>query len=900
MNIPLSRHRLALACCAALFAPFAAQAQDASTTQDAQTLDTVVVTGIRGSIATSVETKNEATSIVEAISAEDLGKLPDISIADAISRLPGLTAQRLDGRGQVIHIRGFSEQFAGTLLNGREQVTTGDNRGVELDQYPAELLSGVTVYKTPDASLVGQGISGTIDMQTIRPLSYGQRRTVLSAQGEYNSLGRLTEGGNDKGYRVSASYVDQFANDTFGLAIGVARMDAPFQEKHYKSWWWADTAAWGSPQPGVPGGAIALQGAEGWVKSRDAVRDGAVAVLEFKPNDTWHSVLDLYASRFDQEELMRGAMWTNDPWWNGGVVSYSNAQTTSFNGYPVVTGGTLHGIEPVVRNDSNLRETRLFSAGWNNAFRIGDLWTLSTDISYSRARVEDSKFETYAGMTGGLDVDFNVPLSHGYGYYDLPDLSDPGAVYLRDAQGWGHDGRLEDTHQKDTLRAFRVAVNREVPSSDFLRSWDLGFHYGKRTKDKSAEVYFTDLPGRTPTLVDGSLLLGPTSLRFAGMGDVLSFDPRRLLSTYYDVYLSESNDDLQKDARVVEELRTFYFKANLDIDVSDNVRLRGNAGVQYVRTDQTSAGVVISGSELAPGTQGASYGDILPSLNLVADFGNGWNLRFGAARELMRPRINDMIARANVWVDQMTGQWRGNGGNPKLEPYRANAYDISVEKYFGNASYVALAVFYKDMDTYIYTQDIPWDFSGYDYEGDVPPVSNWGVFSAPANGSGGYMRGVEFATALGGELIHDALDGFGLLLNASYTESSMDPGGGSRDTFPGLSKIVANATLYYEKHGFSARVSQRFRDPYRGEYGSIFGQRTYRHTSHERVLDLQVGYDFPESSALSGLSLLLQVNNLNNEPFRTVVSDSNGYGLFFPEEYTEYGRQYLLGVRYSF
>src|SRR5690606_7602047 len=147
---------------------------------------------------------------------------------------------------------------------------------------------------------------------------------------------------------------------------GVARMDAPFQEKHYKSWWWADTAAWGSPQPGVPGGAIAQQGAEGWVRSRDAVRDGAAAELELKPNDTWHSVLDLYASRFDQEELMRGAMWTNDPWWNGGVVSYSNAQTTGFNGYPVVTGGTLHGIEPVVRNDSNLRETRLFSAGWNN------------------------------------------------------------------------------------------------------------------------------------------------------------------------------------------------------------------------------------------------------------------------------------------------------------------------------------------------------------------------------------------------------------------------------------------------------------------------------------------------------------------------------------------------------
>lgn len=910
----LRKRALVAACSAALFASFAIQAQEApadqATTTDAQkksveTLDTVKVTGIRAAIASAVETKSESTSIVEAVSAEDIGKLPDISIADSISRLPGLTMQRVDGRAQVIHIRGMSEQFAGTLLNGREQVTTGDNRGVEFDQYPAELINGVTVYKTPDASLVGQGLSGTVNMQTVRPLDFSERRIVFSGQGESNSLGDLTAGGDDKGYRLSASYIDQFADDTVGLAVGVARMNSPFQEKHYKSWWWANTDMWGTPQDGKPADAIALQGAEGWVKSRDMTRDGVMAVLEFKPNDTWHSVIDAYHSKFDQDEWMRGAMWTNDPWWNGGAADYSNVGTTNYHGTPVVTSGTLSGIQPAVRNDNNKRTSKLDSFGWNNEFKIGNTWTLTADASYSRAKVEESKLETYAGMLGGIAADFRIPLSPGYAYYGLPDLADPTNVYLRDPQGWGHDGRMENSRQKDELKAVRLSVNKVVESSDFLRSWDAGVNYSKRTKSKSADVFFADLPDREPTLVDSSLLQSPTDLGFAGMGRVLTYDPRALLSRYYNVYLSESNDDLQKDAITEEKIKTFYFKANLDIDVTDTVRLRGNAGVQYIRTEQTSEGVYFDPTGIHVGKAGASYGDILPSLNLVFDFGNGWNVRFGAAKELMRPRINDMGAYASVGLsDGSTGPrvWSGNGGNPALEPYRANSVDLSIEKYFGTASYIALAGFYKDLDSYIYTRTIPWNFAGYDYEG-APPSSDWGEFSTPANGTGGYMRGLEFSAVLGGDLISPSLDGFGLLVNASYTDSSIDPDGpdlgSSTDTFPGLSKIVANATVYYEKHGFSARISQRYRDKYRGEYSSLFGQRVYRYTLSERTVDLQLGYDFPESSKLGGLSLLFQVNNVNNEPFRTEVSSGTHPDLFFPEEYTEYGRQYMLGFRYK-
>ena len=341
-------HRLAQACGVALLVlALPVMAQDADkATQDPTNLDAVQVTGIRGSIATAVEAKNESTSIVEVVSAEDIGKLPDISIADSISRLPGLTMQRVDGRAQVIHIRGMSEQFGGTLLNGREQVSTGGSRGVELDQYPAELINGVMVYKTPDASLVGQGLSGTIDMQSIRPLEFGKRRVTVSGQGEYNSLGKLIDGSSDTGYRASASYVDQFANDTIGVAIGVARMSSPFQEQQEKAWWWGNPDGWDAPQAGKPVDAVARQAGEATLRAREITRDGVMGVFEFKPNENFHSILDVYHSKFDQDENQTSIMWNNDPWWsaNGNGVSYQNVGTTTVDGVPVVTSGTLKGV----------------------------------------------------------------------------------------------------------------------------------------------------------------------------------------------------------------------------------------------------------------------------------------------------------------------------------------------------------------------------------------------------------------------------------------------------------------------------------------------------------------------------------------------------------------------------
>ena len=235
----------------------ATTATDTAPANDATELDTVVVTGIRRGIESAISVKRESTSIVEAVSAEDIGKLPDVSIGESIGRLPGLAAQRVAGRAQVISVRGLSPDFSTTTLNGREMVSTGDNRSVEFDQYPSELVAGVTVYKTPDAGLIGQGLSGTIDMQTVRPLSFDAPVGTVGVRGQRNSLGAAADS-SAYGERINASYITQNAARTFGFSIGYSHTTTPIQENQvglYEPW----QAIGDNWRPGLPAGTPGRQ-----------------------------------------------------------------------------------------------------------------------------------------------------------------------------------------------------------------------------------------------------------------------------------------------------------------------------------------------------------------------------------------------------------------------------------------------------------------------------------------------------------------------------------------------------------------------------------------------------------------------------------------------------------------
>lgn len=887
------------AACAMLLLTAGAHAQQTAAKDD-PAVQTVVVSGLRGSIESSIAIKRDSDSIVEAVTAEDIGKLPDVSIAESISRLAGLTAQRVEGRAQVISIRGLAPDFAGTLMNGRELVSTSNNRGAEYDQYPSELINGVTVYKTPDASLMGQGLSGTVDLQTVRPLDRRGRTIAINLRGEKNSNGALNSNSSDKGKRFSISYVDQFLDNTVGVAIGFAHLDAPGQQREYKSWWWGN-------ENNLPAGnadVVALKGAEVTASSREQVRDGIMAVIDFKPSKSYRTALDLYYSQFDQKTTMRGMMWNSHQW---SSVAYKNPVIETIGGTKLLTGGALVNLEPIARNDYNERKDDVFAIGWNNRIKA-DKWAFDGDLSYSAAKRKEQVLETYAGLgpanAGITDNNFQFQIPVGAGlprFTPSVDYTDAGKIKLTDVGGWGKDADMHRPLVEDKLGAIKLSAKRDLDG--IFRSIETGFSYSRREKDhEDINNYYFLKNNRAPASVSSDLLQPSTSLAFAGIPAVLSYDTMAVLAKYYDQQPARPDDAALQNWSVTEKQATAYAKLGIDADLG-HIPLRGNLGLQMIRIDQESEGVAVAGTTLKPIMGGAKYDDVLPSVNMNFDLSHylrSTSLRFGAAKTLARPRMSDMRAGASGGVSSTTFMWNGSGGNPKLEPWRANSFDLSLENYFGKRSYIAGAAFYKKLKNYIYNQQTAFDFTGFPNPSATVPLTNIGTLNTPANGTGGMVRGLELSGSFEGGMLTSVLDGFGVLASASVTESSIHPNGpGTKEKLPGLSGTVSNVTLFYEKHGFSARVSQRYRSAYRGEVTGLFAQRAFSEILPEKQIDFQTGYSFDDGGRFKGLSVLLQVNNLNNEPYQTKQGDPFSGGSYAPERYTTYGRQVLLGLSYK-
>jgi TonB-dependent receptor len=906
--------------------------QRAANPDAASNLDAIVVTGIQGSIQSAIKAKLNSDNIIEAISAEDIGKLPDSSIAESLARLSGLATQRVDGRANQISIRGTSPDFAGTLLNGREQATIGENRGVDYDQYPSELISGAVVYKTPDASLIGQGLSGTVDLHTIKPLDLPNRAFAANLRGESTTNGSLNHGSGvgDAGHRASFSYIDQYFDHTLGLAVGFAQLDSPIQEKQYQAWWWSNNngpngaeGQWGAAHtPGLPDDVLSQEGAQLRAKSENQLRNGLMTVLEWAPDDHYHSTLDLYYSTFDQKTYLNGAQWSSSPYDN---VAYANVGTTPAQPYPIVTSGHIDGLKTVLQNEYTKERDKLFSVGWNNQYDFGNGWNATADLSYSSAKKHLHDAYLFAGLPGQATSSTDFQTRRDEGFPDFSpgtDWSDTSAVNFTDPNNYGYDGREEYDKQKDTIKAFRLEVSH--PVGWIFSDFNFGVNYSDREKTKQADVLFAWLNGNGSTSadylpgfatpIDPSSLRGITDLGFGGIPAIVNYNVLRALDNQYYETDRNTQGDWSRNYTVREKVPVVYLKFNIDTMLGD-VPLRGNMGVQVVRTIQSSDALQTNGDTLVGKiSDGTNYTKALPSLNLVAEVADKQFLRFGLAKTMARGRIDDEKVATSAGVALVTdgpaaGQvlWAGSGGNPKLKPYIAVGADLSWEKYFGTASYVAAAVFNKNLLNYIYNETtLNYDFSR--YTNDTPtltPTSTIGSFTRPENGTGGRMQGLELSGVFEGNLLTHALDGFGVQGNFSLTNSSLPVSAvstipGSPSTLPGLSRKVANLAVFYEKHGWSARIAERYRSSFTGEAVALFDQLGYQKILADKQTDLQLGYTFDEGR-WSGLSVLLQVNNVTNSPLKTqqISALPNNLQIGRPLEYDTYGRTVMFGVNYK-
>ncbi len=875
-------------------------------------LDKVQVTGLRRAIEGAISVKRDSTSIVEAISAEDIGRLPDVSIAESLARLPGLAAQRVAGRAQVISVRGLSPDFSTTLLNGREVVSTGDNRSVEFDQYPSELVSGVTVYKTPDAGLVGQGLSGTVDMQTARPLSYNERVIAIGGRYQRNSLGKAANV-DPYGNRFNVSYIDQFADRTIGLTIGYAHTDMPIQENQvglYEPWQQVNAQR---QRPGVADGVYFSDGIKALRRTGNQKRDGVMATLQYRPSNAWTSTLDAFhteAEQIDTANQFELNLSNN----NGGYTPGLNISNVRVNDRNTFVGGDASGVYPLVRGMYNKREDKIDAFGWNNEITAGSV-KIVADLNYSKATRDELNLENNlqrAPMpqldTVGVSVVGNgfSQLSPGMNYSNPDELFLTNTIY---GSGYGKVPRVEDA-----LKGARLQASFPMPEAlSWFSDLDVGVNYANREKQKTQPEGNITLGAQGEATVAADLQYAPVNLGFAGLGSLPAWNVPATVARYMLFNPSDDASFLVSKAWTVEEkITTAWLRANINTEWGE-VGVRGNIGVQLQSADQSSQANYWdasqpAGSEVRPIDDGKTYRDWLPSLNLAFQFPYEQTLRFAMAKQVARPRVDQLRASLEFGVDTSTGRPGASGGNPMLDPWRANALDISYEKYFADRAYVAAAFFYKDLKSYIYTQSRDnYDFSalvaGYVPSPGSAPVLTTGTFSAPFNGKGGTLRGVELTASLPLELIFAPLEGFGIQASATFNDSDVkirDPEsassvGDGEISLPGLSKRVYNLTAYYEHKGFEARVSQRRRSDFIGEIGNFNGNRTLRYVVGENITDAQISYNFSEASSLSGLTLLLQASNLSNSPYRTYAETKDR-----PLEYIEWGRTIVLGVNYKF
>ncbi len=884
--------------------------------------DEIVVTGIRGSIENSLNEKKNAAGIVEAISSEDIGKLPDLSIADALARLPGVTAQRVRGRSQQVSIRGLGPDFSLALLNGREVVSAGNNRGIEFDQFPSELISQGVVYKTPNATLSATGIAGSVDLRTIRPLRFKDRKINLSATGVLADNGKLNPDVSDKGYRFFGSYIDQNDDGTLGWALGATYQSNPtqFYSRELKTNQFqvsrnANGLIYPSDNP--------RQG----VVSREFERTSIAGALQFEPNDRFQASLDAFYTDTKDSGIFRGTETPIASWANG--VSFDGAVGAG----PFAEAAQYSGVWPILRTDTEGNTAEIFAIGGNTSYKFTERLSVMLDYGYSTLDRSDIDYESYAGTGFGIGAGnpgprdtllFRFPSDGQYSIESQLDYTDPSTVLLTDPGGWGQVGFIKRPQIDDELHQLRAETNYELDSG-LISNIKLGYIYTEREKNFDSNEDFIRasslFTGGSLAIPAGSIV-GATKSGSIGM-DIIAYDPSSFLT---DGTYTLEKATFDTEWTVEEQVHTGYLMLDVDTQVGA-IPLRGNVGVQYVDTTQDSVGTIAG----AVNAVSDSYDNWLPSANLAFEVAEDTFIRLAFAQSITRARLDQLAANQNITFSSLSctdtnGDQRPDtlvafnppsvvcfslgGGNPSLRPYKSTSYDISFEKYFSPTSALAVAFFHKDLSDWVVGFNALVDASeqirafGAGAFLDANPQIATAVINGPVNFSDGKITGVEATLKVDLRDLSDALDGFGFSYSYTYADGEIThPSGTGTVDIPGYSKTTWAGDIYYEKNGVQAKLSARHRGPFLSEIQNFDGSLSGADAQSETILDGQIGYRWSDG-ALNGFGLQFEVFNITDEPFVTQndLFDAAGTTVVgtFPSRHELYGRTFNVTLKKEF
>ena len=914
----LQRHPIAAAAALALVSALAptqvfaqadapAPAASAAARDDVQHVE---VTGLRASLEASLAKKRMADSVVEVITADDIGKLPDKNVADALQRVPGVNiASSAGGEGGFsendrVSIRGTSPSLTQTLVNGH-MISSGDwfvldqeggslGRSVSYALMPSEILASAVVHKSATADLVEGGVAGAVDLITRRPLDFRKTLTVeASLQAIYSDLAAKTDpqGNALVAWKNEAS--------TVGVLLQV------FSEVRHERRDGQEIFGYGAIDPtwqaAIDHPELANVSAPYGINSalfeQTRKRTGGLVDVQFKPTSAVTLDVNGFYSNLNASNYNRS--FYNQPMNNLSVglvpssykvVNGTLVQATfDKSSYPVPSAT----VDPNLYAEAPATVDQIFRPGASASSSYLDLsgeWRVS-DMFKLNGLLGTTKGEGKTPRDIGYEANFlNSGMSYDLGGGGVASVTFPGGdtahftpANVTTGAAWGSKVQTEDKERYGQLDG-ELALDKGVFES---------LKFGARFANHERTVALPQASGCT--VCDGTTnaplptwsgLTYPSNFGkglgsgvLANVWQLSRSDIITWANQYDPLQPSDVSEVWSGEMKLKERDTAAYAMANLH-----GGAWRGNVGVRLVRThesstsnlpsdlypDQAPQGLNNANGTYVPVTTEHTFTNVLPSANLRFDVSKDLVARASMARVMSRADYGALVSAVNLDDNLHTG----SGGNPDLKPILSTNSDLALEWYYAPKALLSVGLFYMDMSSYVAYGNIKRDYidRSHTLPGQPPLVATY-TLSVPTN-VGATNRGVELAW-------QQTFGVIGGQLNYTYTDGKVSDG----SEMVGNSKNTYNAVAFYDDGRFNARLAYT----YRSSFLAGLNNASIQHMDNEGDLAMSLGWKLNDH-----LSFTFDALNLNNPKLKYYGADRSQ-----PLSTYSNGRQFYLGARLS-